>query len=123
MSTWALRAVLARFRPQWAILAVVLTVCLLAATLLAGLALLVDSSQRFGVRSALARAGADETRVSVGVDVGGLPSPAAQRDLDAGLKPLFGGVPTTAGTHLISTVGSVTSPAALDRSAYGWLTY
>jgi len=120
---WALRVVLARLRPQAAILAVVLAVCLLAATLLSALAVLVDASERFGVRTALSRTPVEETRLDVTVDIGEASPGPAIAALDAQVRTLFGGLPTRTTTHLVSPLAAVTSPPALDRAGTGWLTY
>lgn len=92
MRPWRVRLALRRSRIQWAFLAVVLAVSVLAATLLATLYLLSAATETFAARAALTEASQEEMSVTFTVEPGGtLDEILAKADETA--EQLFGDVP------------------------------
>lgn len=114
----SLRLAAHRAAAQWAVLAVVALVTVVAATLLSGFALLLDATQRFAVPAALQDADPARTRVEVRAEPqGGVLEPTA-RALDTALDQLFGPVPATRTRQVTTDPLSLPRAGSQDALAY-----
>ena len=118
MRPWRVRLAVRRSRIQWAFLAVVLAVSILAATLLSTLYLLSAATETFAARAALTEASAQDTSVTMRV----VPNGSLEDILsgtDAAASELFGDVPYT---RAVTTQGELLAIPRGDRAlALGYL--
>ena len=103
MRVWRLQVTGRRSRAQWAILPVVAAVALACTTLLAGLSLLISSTERFALTASLTAAPRSSTDLDLtfGVPPSGQSSPVVTR-ADIGAAAIFKDIKTTSRVSITS---------------------
>lgn len=103
MRVWRLQVTARRSRTQWALLPIVAAVALACTTLLAGLSLLISSTERFALTASLTAAPRSATQLAIesGVPQNGTSSPVLARS-DAAAAAVFASVKTTSRTSITS---------------------
>ena len=123
MRVWRLQVTARRSRTQWALLPIVAAVALTCTTLLAGLSLLISSTERFALTAALTTAprSATELTIDSGVPQGGTSAPVVARS-DAAAAAVFASVKTTSRTSIASHLVNLPKSAAgsADSSALAY---
>src|SRR5690606_2716250 len=105
LAPWRVRTAARRGLTQWPILLVALTVALVTGSLLAGMSLLVDATERFALSTVLGEADPAGTRIDVRVlmdDLDGDVEAAAERT-HAALAEVLGPTPHSVSSHVVST--------------------
>jgi len=105
LAPWRVRTAARRGLTQWPILLVALTVALVTGSLLAGMSLLVDATERFALSTVLGETDPASTRIDVRVlmdDLDGDVEAAAERT-HAALAEVLGPTPHSVSSHVVST--------------------
>jgi FtsX-like permease family len=123
MRLWRLQVTGRRSRTQWSLLPVVAAVALVCTTLLAGLSLLISSTERFALTASLKAAprSATELELSLSVPQNGLVKPVLDR-ADAAAAATFGKINTTSRSSITSHLVHITlgAPSSANNEALAY---